>query len=215
MALSSAELAAAVDDLAGRDPVLADLADRHGVPPLRPRGPASGRFEALVRSIVFQQLAGRAALAIWGRVRAALDEEVSPERVLATAPEQLAAAGLSRPKQAAVYDLAARVASGEVRLERIGRFADEAVVEHLVRVRGIGRWTAEMFLLFTLGRPDVWPVGDFGVRAGFAHAWGLAAAPGPAELERLGEPFRPYRSLVAWYCWRAADSRAGPVPRPG
>lgn len=213
MARPSHRLVAAVAELAGRDPVVAELAAAHGVPPLATR-PAAGRFEALVRSIVFQQLAGRAALAIWGRVRAALGDEVTPARLLATPPDRLAEAGLSGAKRAAVYDLAGQVAAGTVRLERIGRLGDEEVVEHLVKVRGIGRWTAEMFLLFTLGRTDVWPVGDFGVRAGYARAWGLASHPTPAQLAELGEPFRPYRSLVAWYCWRAADSRAAPVPRP-
>jgi 3-methyladenine DNA glycosylase/8-oxoguanine DNA glycosylase len=96
-------------------------------------------------------------------------------------------------------------------LERIGRLSDEAVVEHLTRVRGIGPWTADMFLLGTLARLDVWPTGDYGVRAGFAAAWGLDGVPTPKELVVMGEPFRPYRSLVAWYCWRAVDDRTALV----
>ncbi len=99
------------------------------------------------------------------------------------------------------------MADGRIALERIGRLSDEEVVDHLTQVRGIGPWTAQMFLLGTLGRLDVWPTGDYGVRAGFGRAWGLDGTPGPKELTELGEPFRPYRSLVAWYCWRVVDDR--------
>ncbi len=108
---------------------------------------------------------------------------------------------------AALRDLAGKVESGEVALDRMGRLPDDEVVEHLTRVRGIGTWTAQMFLLSSLGRLDVWPVGDYGVRAGFARAWDLPDLPRPADLDPLGEPFRPYRSLVAWYCWRVVDVR--------
>ena len=121
----------------------------------------------------------------------------------------LLSCGLSRAKAAAIVDLAEKVSTGEVNLDRIGRLSDEAVIEQLVQVRGIGRWTAEMFLLATLGRLDVWPTGDYGVRVGFAFGWHLSEVPSPKELEVLGEPYRPYRSLVAWYCWRAAEDRAG------
>jgi 3-methyladenine DNA glycosylase/8-oxoguanine DNA glycosylase len=103
------------------------------------------------------------------------------------------------------------VADGQVALERIGRLGDEDIIEHLIQVRGIGRWTAEMFLLGTLGRLDVWPVGDYGVRVGFASAWNLSEVPPPAYLQELGEAFRPYRSVVAWYCWRVVDN---PIPIP-
>jgi DNA-3-methyladenine glycosylase II len=113
-----------------------------------------------------------------------------------------------------VTDLAQKVISGQVSLDRIGRLSDEEVVEHLVQVRGIGRWTAEMFLLGTLGRLDVWPTGDYGVRAGFASAWGLPEIPAPADLVEFGEPFRPYRSVVAWYCWRVADNPTPVPPAP-
>jgi DNA-3-methyladenine glycosylase II len=132
---------------------------------------------------------------------------VSPEAVLATTPEVLAACGLSGAKAASIRDLALKVDDGEVALDRIGRLSDEQVVEHLTRVRGIGPWTAQMFLMSTLGRLDVWPVGDYGVRAGFGRAWALEGTPTPKELEVLGEPFHPYRSLVAWYCWRVVDIR--------
>jgi DNA-3-methyladenine glycosylase II len=138
---------------------------------------------------------------------AAVGGVVTPATVLAAPPEALRAAGLSAAKAAAITDLAVKVTEGQVSLERIGRLSDEDVVAHLIQVRGIGRWTAEMFLLGTLGRLDVWPVGDYGVRAGFASAWGLPDIPAPAVLLDLGEAFHPYRSVVAWYCWRVADDR--------
>lgn len=200
--ISPAEAAAA---LAGRDPVLAALLDAHGPPPRRRRVAASARFAALVEMVVYQQLAGKAAASIHGRLVDALRGEVTPERVLATPPAVLTAAGLSGAKAATVRALAEAVVGGDLRLERIGRLPDAEVVEHLVRVRGIGPWTADMFLLFVLGRLDVWPVGDYGVRVGFARAWGLPGIPSPKELAALGDPFRPYRSLVAWYCWRVLD----------
>jgi 3-methyladenine DNA glycosylase/8-oxoguanine DNA glycosylase len=197
----------AVALLARRDPVLASLVDRHGPPPRRRPAPAPRRFAELAQIIVYQQLAGRAASTIHGRFLAALGGEVTTGAVLAASPELLASCGLSRAKAASIRDLADKVEAGEVSLGSIGRLSDQAVVEHLTRVRGIGPWTAQMFLLDTLGRLDVWPTGDYGVRAGFARAWGLTGVPSPKELEALGEPFTPYRSLVAWYCWRVVDDR--------
>ena len=199
--------AEAARSLAAHDPVLAALVDRHGPPPRRRPPPASRRFAELARIIVHQQLAGRAAATIHGRFEEALGGTVTAEGVLAAPPELMAACGLSRAKAAAIRELAVTVLSGETSLDRIGRLSDDAVVEHLCRVRGVGPWTAHMFLLDTLGRMDVWPTGDYGVRAGFASAWGLAEIPDPRELMVLGEPYRPYRSLVAWYCWRAVDDR--------
>jgi 3-methyladenine DNA glycosylase/8-oxoguanine DNA glycosylase len=190
-----------------RDPVLAGLIDRHGPPPRRRRVPAPRRFAALAQMIVYQQLAGRAASSIHARFVLALGGTVSPEAVLAAPPDLLLAAGLSRAKEASIRDLADKVASGAVELERIGRLTDDQVKDRLTQVRGIGPWTAQMFLMNTLGRPDIWPVGDYGVRAGFGRAWGLAEIPTPKELVELGEPFRPYRSAVAWYCWKAVDDQ--------
>ena len=176
--------------------------------------PAGARFGVLARAICSQQLAGAAAEAIFARFVTAVGGEVTPERVLAAPPAALAGCGLSGAKAASVRDLAAKVGDGEVSLDRIGRLDDEAVVAHLTAVRGIGVWTAEMFLLGALGRPDVWPVGDLGVRTGYALAWGLDQVPAPGELSALGERFRPYRSAVSWYCWRAADDRGRPDRRP-
>ena len=199
--------AEAAAELAGRDPVIAALLAAHGPPRLSRPAPAASRFAALAESIVYQQLNGRAAATIHGRLVAALGGALTPGAVLAAEESALRAAGLSRSKAAAVVDLAGKVDSGAVRLERIGRLSDEEVVAELVQVKGVGRWTAEMFLIFTLGRLDVWPTGDYGVRVGFARAWGLGDVPTPAALAAHGDPFRPYRSVAAWYCWRAVEQR--------
>ncbi len=178
---------------------------RWGPPELRP--PVEGAFRALTRAIVHQQLAGAAAGAIQRRVEERLGGEVTPGRVLETSDEALRAAGLSRAKAAAIRDLAGRVARGETRLDGWEDLSDEEVVERLVHVRGIGPWTARMFLLFELRRPDVWPTGDLGVRTGYAALHRLQAAPSARELEALGDRFRPWRSAAAWYCWRALEDR--------
>jgi len=195
-------LSTVIADLAARDPVLANLVALAGPVRHRPHDP-DGRFGALVRSIVFQQLAGSAARAIHGRVRATVAGELTPQALAAVPDEALRAAGLSAAKLASLRDLSAKVLDGTVDLARASRLADEEVVAQLVTVRGIGPWTAEMFLLFELRRLDVWPVGDLGVRQGYALAWGLERAPTAKELGPLGEPFRPYRSIAARYCWEA------------
>jgi len=203
---------AAARQLAERDPVLARLVESVGPPRLRRA--LDSHFGALVRSVVYQQLAGKAAATIHGRLVAALDGDVSPEAVLALAPEQLRAAGLSGNKAASITDLATKVLDGTVVLDPAGIAGedDDEVVARLTTVRGIGRWTAEMFLLFQLRRLDVWPTGDLGVRRGYGLAWGVPM-PEPKELAVLGDPFRPYRSVVAWYCWRACEL-PGQAPSP-
>ena len=195
---------AAAAILAERDPVLRRLVAEAGPPRVRP--PTESHFEALVRAIVYQQLAGAAAAAIHGRLIAALGNEVTPERVLAQPAEALRAAGLSANKTASLQDLASKVLDGTVVLDPAGLRAesDDEVVARLSAVRGIGKWTAEMFLMFQLRRLDIWPTGDLGVRKGFGLAWGIPT-PTAKQLDPLGDPFRPYRSVVAWYCWRAAE----------
>jgi DNA-3-methyladenine glycosylase II len=190
--------------LAKQDPVLRRLVAEAG--PARVRPPAESHFEALVRAIVYQQLAGAAARAIHGRLIAALGEQVTPERLLSLPDEALRSAGLSGSKTASLRDLAAKIEDGTVVLDPAGLRAesDAEVVARLSTVRGIGKWTAEMFLMFQLRRLDVWPTGDLGVRKGFGLAWGIPT-PTAKELEPLGDPYRPYRSVVAWYCWRAAE----------
>jgi len=197
--------AGAASALAARDPVIARLVAEVGLPRFRP--PQESHFAALVRAVVYQQLAGRAAAAIHSRLVLALGDNVGPEAMLALPAEAFRAAGLSANKTASLRDLAAKVLDGTVLLSPQGlrRESDDEVVERLSAVRGIGRWTAEMFLMFQLRRLDVWPVGDLGVRRGYGLAWGLAAMPTPRELAALGGPYRPYRSVAAWYCWRAAE----------
>ena len=198
--------AAAARELAGRHPVAGALHDRHGVPTIGPGPRPSDRFRSIAESITYQQLAGRAAATIWGRVLDSVGTPFSPEAVLATPPTELRSAGLSGAKTAALVDLAARCRSGEVQLERIARLSDTAVIEHLTVVRGIGPWTAQMFLLFDLRRLDVWPTGDLGVRAGFTKAFDHPEMVGVRELDALGAQFAPYRSVLAWWCWRETDT---------
>ncbi len=193
--------------------MVADLVERHGPCSLPAPRPARGRFAALTRSICGQQVAGAAARAIHGRFVDLLGGDVVPDAVLALDAADLRSVGLSGSKAASIVDLARNVENGEVRLERIGRFDDDEVVEKLTLVRGIGPWTAQMFLMFELGRLDVWPTGDFGVRKGFGRAWRNGdEAPSAADLEPLGDAYRPFRSVTAWYCWRAAgDATATPA----
>jgi DNA-3-methyladenine glycosylase II len=197
---------AATAELVDRDRVVADLVATHGPIRLRPRPPVSRRFEALARAIAYQQLAGKAAASIWGRTRALTDGDFAPAAVLALPNQALRSAGLSQAKADAICDLARRVLAEEIRLDRVGRMSDDDVVAMLTQARGVGPWTAHMFLMFDLHRLDVWPVGDYGVRVGYGRAFGLVETPTPRELEALGERFKPYRSVVAWYCWRAADT---------
>lgn len=193
--------------LAARDELCARLHDRHGVPRIGPGAPPARRFEALSRAIVHQQLAGAAAATIWGRLLATVGDPFTPEALLATPPAELRAAGLSGAKAAAVTDLATKVHDGTVRLGHLARLDDREVIDRLVVVRGVGPWTAQMFLLFELRRLDVWPTGDLGVRIGLARALGREEPPDPPETEQLGRRFGPYRSVVAWWCWREADTR--------
>lgn len=199
-------LAAAIDEAASRDPVLADLVARLGPIRHRPRDP-DGPFAALARAIVFQQLAGRAAQAIYGRVRATVGGTLTPEALNAASDAALRAAGLSGNKLASLRDLSAKVLEGTVVLTRTSRKSDEELIERLTTVRGIGRWTAEMYLMFQLRRLDVWPVDDLGVRQGYALIWKIDPPPTPKQLVPLGDRFRPYRSIVARYCWAAVSLR--------
>ena len=203
--VSHADAAAA---LAERDTVIAGLLARVGPPKLRK--PFDTHFAALVRSVVYQQLAGKAAAAIHGRLVVALEGDVQPESVLKLSDETMRAAGLSANKTASLRDLASKVLDGTVVLDPAGlrREPDEEVIARLSTVRGIGVWTAQMFLLFQLRRMDVWPTGDLGVRRGYGLAWRIPM-PSPKQLEGLGDVFAPYRSVAAWYCWRACEVYAG------
>jgi 3-methyladenine DNA glycosylase/8-oxoguanine DNA glycosylase len=207
--VAAVPLRQAIEEVASRDPVLAGLVARVGPVRHRPRDP-DGPFGALARSIVFQQLAGRAAQAIYGRVRATVGDVLTPETLAAASDDALLAAGLSRAKLAALRDLSTKVLDGTVVLTRTSRRSDEELIAGLTTVRGIGRWTAEMYLMFQLRRLDVWPVDDLGIRQGYGLAWGIDPPPTAKELEPLGDRFRPYRSVVARYCWAAVPLlRAG------
>ncbi|HEY0934412.1 MAG TPA: hypothetical protein VGD91_11785 [Trebonia sp.] len=199
--------------LAERDPVIARLMAKAGLPSF-PK-PTLTHFAALVRSVVYQQLAGAAAGAIHGRLVTALGGEVTPEAILATPGETLRAAGLSGNKLLSLQDLATKVLDGTVMLNprQLARESDQAVVARLTTVRGIGKWSAEMFLLFQLRRLDVWPTGDLAIRKGYGLAWGILT-PTIKQLDVLGEAYHPYRSIVAWYCWRAAQLYAGTAASP-
>ena len=165
-------------------------------------------FEALVRSIVYQQLNGTAAATILGRVKALYPRRrfPKPEDFLATPDEKLRAAGLSRAKTAALKDLSSKTLEGVVPTARaIVQMSNEEILERLTTVRGVGPWTVEMLLIFTLGRPDVLPVSDYGVRKGFALTYGWKELPKPKELLAFGEKWKPHRTTAAWYFWRALD----------
>lgn len=207
--MDSGEGVAAV---AAADPSMAAFIERAG--PFAPRAGQGDYFAALARSIMFQQLAGRAAAAIHARFVAALGGSVTPAAVLATTPEVLRAAGLSGNKTAAIVDLATKATDGTVPLEQLTQLSDDEIVERLSHVRGIGRWTAEMFLMFELGRPDVWPVDDYGVRNGWTLIHELPELIKPKALMGEGERFRPYRSIAAWYCWQAVAILRRPMVLP-
>jgi DNA-3-methyladenine glycosylase II len=200
-------LVEASEKLAAQDRVMRSMVKRLGPPDFRRGRPRREHFAELARAVLYQQLAGRAAAAIHGRFAALFDGEApTPEAVLALPVARLRGAGLSGAKAASIRDLAEKVLDGSVQLDRINRLPDDEVVRELTLVRGIGPWTAEMFLIFQLGRLDVWPVGDYGIRKGYALLYGLSEPPSAKALEPLGDRFRPYRSVAAWYCWRAAET---------
>lgn len=197
------DVADALAHLRAADPVLAAVIERVG--PLTPR-PVGEPYQELVRAILYQQLAGPAAAAISRRFQALYgDGRVpSPEELLATPDEALRGAGVSRQKIAYLRDLAAKAAQGVIG-DDLCLLPDDDVIARVTSVKGIGRWTADMLLIFCLGRPDVLPVSDLGVRKGFQHAYDLAGLPRPAEMERIAAPWRPYRSVATRYLWRSLD----------
>jgi 3-methyladenine DNA glycosylase/8-oxoguanine DNA glycosylase len=202
---------AALRQLSASDPVLARLIERVG--PFRMElKSASSLFDVLAEAIVYQQLHARAASSIYSRVRALLPRmrgSAAAHALTDLADDDLRAAGLSRSKLLALRDLAAKTIDGHVpTLAQARRMDDEAIIEHLTAIRGIGRWTAQMLLIFRLGRPDVLPVGDYGIRKGFAVAFRKRELPLPAAVEARGERWRPFRTVASWYLWRAAEEGA-------
>jgi DNA-3-methyladenine glycosylase II len=198
---------AATSAVAAVDPQLAAFIERAG--PFGARPGEGDSFTSLARAIVYQQLAGRAAAAIYGRFVAVVGGVVTADAILATESERLRGAGLSGNKTTSLIDLATKVRDGTVPLDGIEAYDDDEIVARLTAVRGIGRWTAEMFLLFELQRPDVWPVDDLGVRHGWSLIHGLADMIKPKALQLEGDRFRPHRSTVAMYCWHAVHVERG------
>jgi DNA-3-methyladenine glycosylase II len=197
------------------DPVMAELIRRAGpfsLAPERRRGP----YEALLRAVAHQQLTGKVAETILGRLVMLYggDAYPTPEQLLATPDRFLRGVGFSRAKTAALKDIAARTLDGTIPPRRsLARMKDEAIIARLIATRGVGRWTVEMFLMFTLGRPDVLPVDDYGIRFGYKIAYGKRTIPKPGALAKLGERWAPYRTTASWYLWRAVDMHRQ-EPRP-
>src|SRR5947207_1219182 len=192
--------------LSRADKILALLIKKVGPCTLKPRKLTP--FQSLLRSVVYQQLNGTAAATILSRVLALYPARKfpTPEDILATADERLRGAGLSRAKTAAIKDIAAKTIEGVVPSSRaIARMSNEKILERLTAIRGVGPWTVEMLLIFTLGRPDILPATDFGVRKGFALTYRRKELPAPSELLKHGERWRPYRTIASWYLWRALD----------
>jgi DNA-3-methyladenine glycosylase II len=201
--LGEAEFERARRHLMRVDPRFRPIIQRVGrcrLPDARTRAP----FAALVRAILAQQLSGRAAATIFGRVEALVDGAggLTPQAMLAADPTALRAAGVSRPKVAYLRDLAERVADGRLDLEAFERQGDEDVIAAITAVKGLGRWSAEMFLIFRLNRPDVFPVDDLGIVKGVQKLLGMKRRPAPVTMRRAAEAWRPYRSVAAWYLWR-------------
>lgn len=219
--LSADDLPTVVSSLRQADPVLARVIDVVGPCQL---APSREGFPSLVRSLMFQQLAVPAARAILNRFLAIYSTDgrfPTPAEVLATPEETLRSAGISRQKMTYLRALAEKFVDHELDLGKLDAMDDEEIIKELTSVKGVGRWTAEMFLIFSLGRPDVLPVDDLGVRKGAQKTYGLPELPKAAELLSLGERWRPYRSVATWYLWRSlgvalptGDGSAGPVPRP-
>jgi DNA-3-methyladenine glycosylase II len=201
--LSPPLIDAGVAHLRKADPRLGGVIERVGTCALRPRGPV---YDSLFRSVLYQQLAGPAAAAIERRVKAHFGGVVPPpSEFLSASPEAMRSAGLSRQKLAYLRDLAAHFSDGRLQARRLAQLSDDALVEAVTTVHGIGEWTAHMLLIFTLGRPDILPVGDYGVRKGMQQLYRLRELPKPQKMERIAAPWRPYRSIASWYLWRIAD----------
>jgi 3-methyladenine DNA glycosylase/8-oxoguanine DNA glycosylase len=203
--MSTSSYRQALAHLRRADPVIARVIDAVG--PCRFQARAEGtHFDALVRAIVYQQLSGKAAATIHGRLKALFGgRDPTPEELLAIPEETLRGVGLSRQKLGYIRDLAARVASGELPIDNLHELDDDALTEALVRVKGIGRWTAQMFLMFRLGRPNVLPELDLGIQNGVRRAYGLRARPKPKDILRIGERWAPHSSIASWYMWRILE----------
>jgi DNA-3-methyladenine glycosylase II len=192
----------ALTHLRAADPILAGILGRVGEYAMQYHEPT---FRALVRSIVFQQLHGKAARAIFDRLLQKAGGEITPESILKLRPTQMRAIGLSKQKLTYIRDLARKTRDGLVEFEKFPEMSDEEVIAELTQVKGIGEWTAHMFLMFALRRPNILPVGDFGVRSAIRKAYGMKVMPKPRTMERIAKSWHPYRSVASWYLWRSLD----------
>jgi DNA-3-methyladenine glycosylase II len=195
----------AIQHLRRNDPVMAAIIDRVGAYAMQYRPP---EFEALVRSIVYQQLSGRVASVIFARLAAAAGTPLTPLGILKLRPAKMRSLGLSKAKTEYIRDLARHTRDGKVVFENLAGFSDAQVIECLTQVKGIGAWTAHMFLMFALARPDVLPVGDLGIRNAIRKAYGLSQLPSPAEIEEMAGKWRPWCSVASWYLWRSLEGDA-------
>jgi len=197
--------ASVLNQLKLADPILCEIINRVGEYRLEYRDPS---FETLVKSIVYQQLSGRVAAVIFARLVAAAGGKLTPASILKLRPARMRSAGLSAQKTAYIRDLARHTRDGHVVFQELEQLADEDVIETLTMVKGIGVWTAHMFLIFALRRPDVLPTGDLGIRSAIRKAYGFSELPKPAEIESLARPWRPYCSVASWYLWRSLEPGA-------
>ena len=198
-------VASALYQLKLADPVLCEIINRVGEYRLEYRDPS---LETLVKSIVYQQLSGRVASVIFARLAAAAGGKLTPESILKLRPARMRTAGLSAQKTAYIRDLARHTRDGRVVFHELEELPDEQVIEMLTMVKGIGVWTAHMFLIFALRRPDVLPTGDLGIRAAIRKAYGFTELPKPGEIETLALPWRPYCTVASWYLWRSLEAGA-------
>jgi len=195
----------AINHLKKADPVMAAIIAKAG--PYR-AGYTDPVFQTLVRSIVYQQLNGKAALTIFNRLAAAVKvSPMTPEAVLQLRPQKMRTVGLSKQKTLYIRELARLTRDGAIQFERLPEMEDAAIIETLTRVKGVGVWTVQMFLMFALQRPNVLPVGDLGVRAAMKKAYGLAELPKPQEMERIAAAWHPYCSIASWYLWRSLENQ--------
>jgi len=195
----------AIDHLKRSDPILSAIIDRVGDYRIQFREPG---FETLVKSIVYQQLSGRVAAVIFGRLLAAAGPKMTPESVLKLRPTRMRKLGLSTQKTAYIRDLARHTRDGHVIFEELHGLSDQAVIEQLTQVKGIGVWTVHMFLIFALQRTDILPTGDLGIRNAIRKAYGMCELPSPAEMEAIASGWRPFCTVASWYLWRSLEPNA-------
>ena len=192
----------AINHLKKSDPILRAIIERVGPCRMEFGEPV---FHSLAEAIVYQQLNGKAAVTIFNRFTALAGEPVTPEGILKLTPENMRTVGLSKQKSSYLFDMAERASRGEIDFARLPDLTDEEVIKHLTQVKGVGVWTAHMFLMFTLKRPNVLPTGDFGVQMAIKKHYGKRKLPKPLQMEKIARPWEPYRSIACWYLWRSLD----------